>query len=407
MSHLSVRKHRHFSWVGSRSPHGGKKVALLIPQYNEGSNPNFTRRLAYFQELWDQHHAIVDVILIDDGSTDESLQKMQLFASGQALPLYVASVFPNANKVGALYTTILSLSHEFIILSDFDTDIMGLEKLLDVLSVLDKDSSLMGGYFRMLPFEGRGAAFRFQQLEYALLRTLYKFHQKDQSVPVMPGAGCCYRRDVLISIYRRHSGLRNGEDREATLLGLKMGYGAQYMNDIQTLTRPPLSFKALVKQRVRWYLGYLETLYKERTYYYEQVRKRTPMGIRTVLDILTVGLILSTGPLLLITGLLHPLVALGIIAGIYLSYTLGTLYLMITSPRETGKISLQILSAILLFPLMKISLEYLAWIRAFIVFRKKRATYKQSELTITDIYTYQQVARETQESMDKRVLPVD
>jgi cellulose synthase/poly-beta-1,6-N-acetylglucosamine synthase-like glycosyltransferase len=262
--------------------------------------------------------------------------------------------------------------------------------------MLRGNNAMMGGYFRMLPYEGEGATFRFQQLEYALLRSLYKYHRREQSIPVMPGAGCCYKRNVLISIYEKHSGLRSGEDREATLLGLKMGYKTAYLSDVTTLTRPPLSFRALIRQRTRWYLGYLETLNKERLYYRSQVRHRTAMGIRTILELLTVLLILSLGPVLLLTIIFNPPLTAQVLACIYLSYTLGCLYLIFTSPRETGRLTLKTFRDVLLFPLMKVSLEYISWIKAFIAFRKKRRSYVRDTPRITDIYVYRQAARQLQ-----------
>lgn len=403
MLNTSIKKTEQFRWILENAPGHGKKVALLIPQYNEGSNRNFEQRLAYFQQIKEKFEDSLDVIIIDDGSTDDSLEKIKSFISRIPAAFYVASVYPNSNKVGALYATVLSLNHEFIILSDFDTDIIGLEQFFNNIQLLRSDNSLMGGYFRMLPFEGHGMAFLFQQLEYALLRSLYRFHRKEQSVPVMPGAGCWYKRKILASIYQKHSGLRNGEDREATLLGLKMGYKTQYMSTVMTLTRPPLTFKALIKQRIRWYLGYLETLHKEQAYYYNQIRKRTAMGIRTLLDIIIVTLILLIPPVLLVTGVINLPAALLLLLGIYGCYVAGSFHLILTTPAETGRFSLKTLYTVLLFPAMKISLEYIAWIKALLVFRNKRRHYSYNPFNITEIYIYQQVASQTHEEMSEQI----
>jgi hypothetical protein len=115
--------------------------------------------------------------------------------------------------VGALYKTILNVGHPYIILSDFDTDIEGIEELLVNAVNLKAEPDLVGCYFKMVPFEGTGIVFAFQQLEYALQRSIYSFHKDEGSVRVMPGAASCYKRKVLLSIYLEHSGLRNGKDR--------------------------------------------------------------------------------------------------------------------------------------------------------------------------------------------------
>lgn len=397
----SINKVSRFRWIGESVPAGTKKVALLIPQYNESSNRKFEQRLQYFQFIKEKYNDILDTIVIDDGSTDDSLGKLKQFSTNTPSSFYVASVFPNAEKVGALYATILSLSHEFIILSDFDTDLHGIEQLINNLDTL-LNNTMMGGYFRMLPYEGEGPTFRFQQLEYALLRSLYKYHRKEQSIPVMPGAGCCYKRSVLISIYEKHSGLRSGEDREATLIGLKMGYRTKYISEVTTLTRPPLSFSALIRQRTRWYLGYIETLNKEHLYYRSQISSRTTMGIRTILEMLTVLLILLLGPVVLVTGIINPIIAVGILATIYLSYTAGSLYLILTSPAEIGKMNVKIWTSVLLFPFMKVSLEYISWIKALLVYRKKKHSYAAPTPAATDIYIYRQAARQSHDSVEEK-----
>jgi glycosyltransferase involved in cell wall biosynthesis len=161
-------------------PPGRNRFALLIPQYNEASRCDFEGRMAYFGELSRKHRDQVDVILIDDGSTDESLDKIADFLERNAVPLYVASVTPNANKVGALFQTALSISHEFVILSDFDTDIDNIGEIGSMTLVLQQDENLMGCYFRMIPHEGKGRVFLFQQLEYSLLRSLYIFHREER-----------------------------------------------------------------------------------------------------------------------------------------------------------------------------------------------------------------------------------
>lgn len=392
----SITKVSRFRWIGEPVPSGNRKVALLIPQYNESSNCQFEERLQYFQSIKEKYQDILDTIIIDDGSTDDSVVKLKTFTDNTPSPFYVAAVFPNAQKVGALYATILSLTHEFIILSDFDTDIHGVERLISHLDSL-RDGAMMGGYFRMLPHEGEGATFRFQQLEYALLRSLYKYHQKEQSIPVMPGAGCCYKRSVLISIYEKHSGLRSGEDREATLLGLKMGYGTKYIRDVMTLTRPPLSFKALIRQRTRWYLGYIETLNKERSYYRSQISNRTTMGIRTILEMLTVLLIFLLVPAVIIAGIFKPAVAAAILGAVYISYVAGSLYLAATSPGEIGKMNWKNWTTILVFPFMKVTLEYVSWIKALLIYRRKKHSYADPAPRATDIYIYRQAARQSVE----------
>jgi cellulose synthase/poly-beta-1,6-N-acetylglucosamine synthase-like glycosyltransferase len=364
------------SWIKD-SPNTDKTIALLIPQYNESAGSNLDSRLTYFKGVADKFRKELDVIIIDDGSTDDSLSKIKDFLLKNDNAFYLASVYPNANKVGALFLTTLAIQHEIIILSDFDTDIAGIDVMIRSSDQLKKDKRLMGCYFRMLPYEGSGLVFLFQQLEYSLARSLYKHYEKEQVVPVMPGAGSCYRREVLNSIYYLHSGLRSGEDREATLIGLKLGFKAIYLENVLTLTRPPLTFWKLVNQRIRWNLGYLETFYKERAYYLSEVKKFRWIGKVTLLDAFSVLL-----------AMLRPITALALVfINIYLFFMLlGIMYLIRVSwcfyllflvPEESREFKGKRIYSLLFYPFFIIGLDSIAWIGSFLKFFKNRRKEKK------------------------------
>lgn len=365
-------------WLSS-CPKGDKKNALLIPVYNESSNCDLHKRLMYFKEMATEFKDELDVIIINDGSTDDSLERIASFNNIDPNVLFVASIYPNANKVGALFLTVLSITHEFILLSDFDTDIVGMEDMKDTIDLLKNDKMLMGCYFRMLPFEGYGTIFRFQQLEYSLIRSLYKFHQREQSVPVMPGAGCCYKREVLISIYREHSGLRSGEDREATLIGLKLGYRTIYRGNVLTLTRPPLTFRSLVRQRIRWNLGYLETFSKERKYYFSQISTFTRVGMRVLMDIIINLSILSILPAIAVGAIINFQLVMFLSLAIYTGIICWCVNLLYQSPEEISGLGKGKVTSILLFPFLKITVEYFAWMGAILQFFKKQASKGRTE----------------------------
>lgn len=365
------------SWVGP-SPRGEKRMALLVPQYNEASNGNFESRLQYFASLSATFGDEIDLIIIDDGSTDDSLKRVTEFLEQSNDAFFLATVWPNSNKVGALHLTAINIQHEFVVLSDFDTDIEGYEKVITLLDQLSEDNTSMGIYFRMLPYEGNGNVFLFQQIEYALQRSLYKFYKPDGSVPVMPGAGACYKRAELLAIYSEHSGLRNGEDREATMIGLKLGYRTHYKDEVLTLTRPPLTFRTLIRQRVRWNLGYLETWQKERKYYGEQVRKLNRIGLVFMFDLAAVVFMIAL-PLLIIILAIVNIRAMFILVG--LTYFLGLLSCIcsiLVAPKEFSELKGKLLRATILYPFMKLLVGYVSWKKAVKAFIRKQFSSARS-----------------------------
>lgn len=361
-------------WVGT-APSGKKRIALLIPQFNEQKNFELENRLHYFRQLAWEHRDILDVILIDDGSTDDSPNSIKAFCEANPGCFYFAAVWPNAQKVGALYLVSAVIQHQYVILSDFDTDLAHLEQLEQYLDRCDEDDTVMGCYFRMIPFDGEGKPFLFQQLEYSFARTYYKFHKNDQSVPVMPGAGSCFKRDMLLHVYARHSGYRNGEDREATAIGLKLGYKTIYAPGILALTRPPQTFNALLIQRKRWYLGYIEAVFKERTFYWRALLKGRSIGWRTLQDALGVGLLLMLPIELVLLFIAGWKIAAGMIGA---SYLLSVLYyglLYFCDAGERTELKREHTALLMLYPVFWLGVSFLAWWRAFDAFEPEKSAH--------------------------------
>jgi len=386
MQTLSKRNFK-LSWVGD-APQTENQIVMLVPQFNESSNGHFKARLEFFDRIAKETKGMMDVVVIDDGSNDDSLDLIKSFKKDHPDSFYAASVTPNLDKVGALYVTVLALDHEFVILSDFDTDLKGFDLLFDSLGQLKESDDIMGGYFRMLPHSGRGNVFLFQQLEYSMSRSCYQLYKKDNSVPVMPGAGCLYKRSHLVDIYKRHSGFRSGEDRESTSIGLRLGYKTIYMSTVLALTRPPQSYQTLIKQRIRWNSGYLETVLKERQFYVDEILKLSAIGIRSVADIIRVSCTLLVPVILLVFSLISwKLLAISFVA----SYTLCLFWAVnaiVISPHESLEFKNKRLGSILMYPFYKIPLEIISWtgaISAFIKNKQRRRHLAGSYMTTATV----------------------
>jgi cellulose synthase/poly-beta-1,6-N-acetylglucosamine synthase-like glycosyltransferase len=360
-----------FQWI-TGAPLEDKSVAILIPQFNEGMQGNMEERLHYLRQLSLENKGSMDVILIDDGSTDDSLQQIKDYLNLYPGSFYFASVYPNTQKVGALHYASLNIDHEYVVLSDFDTDLKNVGKLIPNLDLLRNEANMMGYYFRLVPFEGRGLVFLMQQLEYTMARIYYSFLIKESTVPVMPGAGACYKRKILLDVYRGHSGVRSGEDREATVLGFKLGYKALYLKEVEALTRPPLSFKALIVQRRRWYLGYLETFIKEKEFYISQMSRFTKLGVRTIQDVASIILVLLLPLELIATLFINQQLALFLICSTYFLSLVYYLSLIWTFPRERKETRKGLFALVLVFPLFWLLVSFISWWKAVLLYRSKK-----------------------------------
>ena len=246
--------------------------------------------------------------------------------------------------------------------------------LSSILERLDNSPTMMGCYFRMIPFEGNNYCFTLQQFEYSFERMQYKLHNCEKSVPVMPGAGSCYRRISLVGLYGGHSGRRNGEDREITIIGLQSGFKTFYAKEILALTRPPLSFRALYKQRVRWNLGFIEILYKYRSYYFKMLLSGRRIGIHMLQEISKVITILLIPIWVVALGLISIKNMVITISITYIMVILHFFYLFISNPTESAEIRKKG-PWLLIYPLFWTTLRFLAWWKAiakFVMIKNKK-----------------------------------
>jgi len=348
-----------FKWIYHKGPSSNKVVAL-IPQYNELSKGNFIERLSHFNAFAKLHSNILDVILIDDGSNNSSLQVMKWFVNDNPGSFNVAAVTPNTDKIGALYMTVLNVDHDYVLFSDFDTDLEHLELLPETLKEFENDPQLMGCYFRMLPMKRSSSIVKYQEFEYAIHRKWYEYTSTEGSVAVMPGAGSLYKREILQQILPFHSGIRNGEDRETTAMGIDLGYKAIYQKRILAFTRTPESLKALIAQRVRWNLGYIETLSKEKRYYLRKIRSLTRIGFRSFFDIPSVLVLLLFPFIMLSLLVINFKIGLIAIAGAYLAKLAWVYFISKIGKSEIDSEKTPYL-VLLSYPILKLFIEFPSW----------------------------------------------
>lgn len=346
-------------WV-YRANASTNRVAALIPQYNELSKGFFMERLSHFNKFAKLNSEIVDVIIIDDGSKDNSLRVMEWFVKDNLASFDVISIKPNTDKIGALYLTTLYINYDYILFSDFDTDLENLEYLPNTLFELDNNPSLMGCYFRMLPIKQLSPITKYQQFEYAIHRIWYKYTSAEGSVAVMPGAGSLYKRDILIKILGGHSGIRNGEDRETTVMGINLGYKAIYEKQIIAFTRTPKTISELISQRARWNLGYIETLFKEKKYYLKKTISFTVIGTRFFTDLLSVLFLLLFPIIIIILGILNIKICL---LTLFVAYAVKLFWVYLISVIGKGEIEGEKTDFLVLlsFPIFKLIIEFPSW----------------------------------------------
>lgn len=229
-------------------------VTVIVPAYNEekavGKTVEALLRLSYVNR---------EIIVVDDGSTDRTLEIARDYANGDKVKVLTK---PNGGKWDSLNTGIKAANGEFIVCIDADTllDQDAIQHL--VKHFKSPDIGAVAGNVKV--GNRSGIITKLQALEYVVGINLHRRSEAHfRNVTVVPGPIGAFRASVLKEI-----GLFEGdtfaEDAEVTLKILKAGYKTVFEARALGYTEAPNSMISLAKQRYRWYRGSLQCLSKHK-----------------------------------------------------------------------------------------------------------------------------------------------
>ena len=238
----------------------GPAVAVLIPAYNEEKVIERTIRAALRST-----YRNLRVIVIDDGSTDRTLEVARhCIAREQAHGRVLVLTKPNSGKADALNFGLKHLRPEEEIFVGIDAD-----------TVIAKDAiALLLPHFRN-PKVGAVAGnakvgnrvnlwTRWQALEYI---TSQNFERRALNtlgaVSVVPGAIGAWRVSAVREVRAFHTDTV-AEDADLTMALLRIGYRVEYEDMALAYTEAPVSANGLMRQRFRWSFGILQAVFKHR-----------------------------------------------------------------------------------------------------------------------------------------------
>ena len=236
-------------------------VSILVPCFNEAA----VIRNAILSIL-ELSYPNYEIIIIDDGSTDGTLDEISSFhAEGQSENGRIRVINQtNAGKAEALNRGILEARGEFVFCMDADSILnknileFGLLHLEDPNVAAVAGSVVVGNHVNTLT--------RFQSLEYISGLNLMKEAQSFlRIVTVIPGPVGLFRKDVIKAVggYRSET---LAEDCELTLRILTNGHQVVYDQNMTAYTEVPEDFFSLIGQRYRWSRGVLKAILAHSSY---------------------------------------------------------------------------------------------------------------------------------------------
>lgn len=232
-------------------------VSVVLPVFNE--EPVVRRTLEALQR---SDYPNFEVLAIDDGSTDRTLEIMQDFA--RTWPRLRVITQANGGKSVASNHGIEQARGEIVVTLDGDT--LFESQTIRMLARHFYDSNgkrpvgAVAGHVKV--GNRKGVLSMWQSLEYISGICVTRMAEGTVgAISIVPGACAAWRRDVLVAVGGySHDTLAEDADLTMTLQGL--GYAVVQENQAVAWTEAPVTVKGLAKQRLRWTYGNIQALWK-------------------------------------------------------------------------------------------------------------------------------------------------
>jgi cellulose synthase/poly-beta-1,6-N-acetylglucosamine synthase-like glycosyltransferase/peptidoglycan/xylan/chitin deacetylase (PgdA/CDA1 family) len=228
-------------------------VVVVVPAYNEAVGIERAIRSLAASDYPD-----VEVIVVDDGSTDATAEIVEELAVKRVRLLRQ----PNGGKASALNAGIGASTAPVVVMVDGDTvfEPEALRRLVQPLG--DPTVGAVSGNTKV---GNRGGLLgRWQHIEYVTGFNLdRRMYEVLQCTPTVPGAIGAFRRDALAEV-GGVPGDTLAEDTDLTLAIGRTGRRVVYAESARAWTEAPSSFGDLWRQRYRWSYGTMQAVWKHR-----------------------------------------------------------------------------------------------------------------------------------------------
>lgn len=227
-------------------------LTILVPAYNEEQYVSRTIRSL----LNAGYPAEKQIVVIDDGSTDGTLEEARRFESDTVT---VVSK-DNGGKYSALNYGLLFTETEIVVTVDADS-VIETDALRKIVSPLVANPDVGAVASNVKIYNRESFVTQCQTLEYVFgINIFRRAFDQFAAVSVVPGCLGAYRRDVLeeVDAYDPHT---LTEDFDTTLKVMKHGYKVRFSEAV-VYTEAPDTWQDLYHQRLRWYRGNIMTLRK-------------------------------------------------------------------------------------------------------------------------------------------------
>jgi len=229
-------------------------VSIIIPAYNEEKVIAST-----IESTLEINYPNKDIIVVDDGSTDNTLQIAKRYQDRGVKVLHKT----NGGKATALNLALTFTKGDIIAILDADT-LASRNSLTEIVKVFEneKDIAAVAGNIKVR--NKTNWITWCQALEYvAGIQIARRAFDLFGAITIVPGALGCFRKSVLIDTggYDKETIV---EDFDTTVKILKSGMIVRGTTKSIAYTEAPNTIRDFYKQRIRWYRGNLQVVAKHR-----------------------------------------------------------------------------------------------------------------------------------------------
>jgi cellulose synthase/poly-beta-1,6-N-acetylglucosamine synthase-like glycosyltransferase len=224
-------------------------VCIIIPCFNE--EKTIAKTVQSLLDL-DYPKDKLEIIIVDDGSTDKTYQQASLLLKYRQVKLFHKE---NGGKYTALNYGLERTQAEFVGCLDADSFVES--DSLKLAMAQFTDPKVMAVTISVKIYQPQNILQQIQRIEFILgifLRRVFAFLN---SITVVPGPFSIFRRQVFEELGPYRHGY-NTEDSEITFRMQSKHYRIANAPDAYVYTVGPRTFKKLLKQRKRWYQGFIK-----------------------------------------------------------------------------------------------------------------------------------------------------
>lgn len=231
-------------------------VTVIVPAYNEGEVIEKT-----VESILSSSYQNLDVVIVDDGSTDATHQIARKVAKSRAN----VSAFhqENGGKAKALNNGLTHARGDIVVCVDADTLFAPKTIWHLVQHFKDEKVGAVAGVVKV--GNVKSMLTRWQAMEYALSIAIERnAHALLGAIMIVPGACGAWRKSAILEAggFSSHT---LAEDCDMTLAIQSLGrYKIEQENNAISYTEAPMKARSLAKQRFRWTFGSMQALYKHR-----------------------------------------------------------------------------------------------------------------------------------------------